>query len=177
MKHEVTLHFRREELLYDCKNVAFVIGDIKPEEELHLRHQIQDIGEEGNVDRATRIFDLAIAAITECLYPYTKVPMGYDGSDGLSPAGYEMVTDDVLVETQTYEIKMLVPDTFSQTSITLLERLIHAMLVYRVLADWLTMLGDEHGAYWAGKYEEAGDDVKSLINTRCGRIRRPMTPF
>lgn len=177
MKHEVTLHFRRDELLYDVKNAAYVIGDITPEESEHLRHQIQDIGEEGNVDRVTRIFDLAIAAITETLYPYTKVPFGYDGSNGLAPEGYTMVTDDTLEETATYEITMLVPDTFSQTSITLLERLIHALLVYRVLADWLVMLGDEHGAYWEAKYAGAIDDVKELITTRCGRVRRPLTPF
>ena len=46
----VTLVFRREQLLYDISNYAFVEGDIMGEDAEHARHQVKDIAEEGNVD-------------------------------------------------------------------------------------------------------------------------------
>ena len=51
----VTLVFKREELLYDAENYSFVEGDIMQAEDEHARHQVFDIGQDGNVDRVTRI--------------------------------------------------------------------------------------------------------------------------
>ena len=55
---KITLRFKREELLYDCKNYAYVEGDVMKTDDAHDRHQVQDIAEVGNVDRLTRVFDL-----------------------------------------------------------------------------------------------------------------------
>jgi len=87
----VTLTFLREQLLYDIKNLAYVEGDVLPDDAQHSKHQVQDIGEEGNVDRVTRMLDLALSRCREHLYPYTKVPV----------EGGELL-DDVLDETEMY---------------------------------------------------------------------------
>lgn len=68
----VKLTFKREELLYDIRNNAYVEGDVMQANTEHDRHQVQDIGEDGNIDRVTRVLDLAHAECAEALFPYTK---------------------------------------------------------------------------------------------------------
>lgn len=68
----VKLTFKREELLYDIRNNAYVEGDVMQANTEHDRHQVQDICEDGNIDRVTRVLDLAHAECAEALFPYTK---------------------------------------------------------------------------------------------------------
>lgn len=68
----VKLLFKRSELLYDIKNYAYVEGDVMQVKTEHDRHQVQDIGETGNIDRVTKVLDLAHAESVEALFPYTK---------------------------------------------------------------------------------------------------------
>lgn len=68
----VKLLFKRSELLYDIKNYAYVEGDVMQVNTEHDRHQVQDIGETGNIDRVTKVLDLAYAESVEALFPYTK---------------------------------------------------------------------------------------------------------
>ena len=68
----VSLKFKRSELLYDCANLGYVHGDTMHTDDEHDRHQVMDIVEDGNVDRVTRILNLAMSEIREALYPYTK---------------------------------------------------------------------------------------------------------
>ena len=68
----VKMTFKREELLYDIRNNAYVEGDVMQAKTEHDRHQVQDIGEDGNIDRVTRLLDLAHAECEEALFPYTK---------------------------------------------------------------------------------------------------------
>jgi len=165
----VTLTFLREQLLYDIKNLAYVEGDVLPDDAQHSKHQVQDIGEEGNVDRVTRMLDLALSRCREHLYPYTKVPV--ESGETL---------DDVLDETEVYTIDMLVPDDFSSTTITYLEQLIHNLLVYYVLADWMSIANvanTKSAANWAAKAQDVEDEVKGVLNARTGRVRKFQSPF
>lgn len=165
----VTLTFLREQLLYDIKNLAYVEGDVLPDDAQHSKHQVQDIGEDGNVDRVTRMLDLALARCREHLYPYTKVPV--EGGE---------LFDDVLEETEAYTIDMLVPDDFSSTTITYLEQLIHNLLVYYVLADWMSIANvanPKSAANWAAKAQDVEDEIKGRLNARTGRVRKFQSPF
>ena len=63
-KKNVKLVFRREQLLYDIGNYAFVEGDLLGDDAEHIAHQVKDIVEDGNVDRVTRVLNLAH---TECV--------------------------------------------------------------------------------------------------------------
>ncbi len=58
-KKLVFLIFHRKELLYDIENNAYIQGDIMDKGDEHRRHQVIDIGQDGNVDRVTRILNLA----------------------------------------------------------------------------------------------------------------------
>lgn len=163
----VEMTFHREALLYDIKNYAYIEGHVMGEENQHAQHTLVDIGEEGNVDRVTRVLDLAFAECIEFCYPYSKVPVNErnqicdvldDGSEG-------------------YVMDLKVPDDFSQTTVLLLERMIHEYMVCKVLWDWLSITNPEAATGWAVRVEAARESVKDTLNARIGRVRKTQTPF
>lgn len=164
-----TLTFYRSELLYDVKNIAYVEGDVVETQDEHDRHQIMDIGEDGNVDRVTRVMDLALAHCRELLFPYSRVNVGATET-----------RDDELAAPEAYTIELKVPDDFSQSTLTYLEKLIHEYLVYRVLMDWMSITNLKNptsAANWAGKLQDLEDEIESTLNARIHRVRRTQTPF
>lgn len=167
-KLEVTLSFSRNELLYDIKNYAFVEGHVMKGEEgnEHAQHLLVDIGEEGNVDRVNRVLETVHAAVTELLYPYTKCEL----EDGF-------VATNKLRTEHDYIIDMIVPKTFSSTTVMLLVRLIHEYMVYSVLSDWLSVTNAKAAGNWRDKALEAEKEIKSVKNMRREPIVRPMSHF
>lgn len=160
----VRLKFLRKELLYDIRNYAFVEADVMGEEKQHGQHVLADIGEEGNVDRVTRILNVVHSAATEMLYPYTKTAVTEDE------------IDDRLTEPEEYVIEMQVPVTMSETTVRLLSRLVHEYMVYLALADWLSIMSPEAAANWSAKAEATGKEIQRTKNKR-GVLRRPMHPW
>ena len=163
----VTLTFYRTQLLYDIKNLAYVAGDVLSDDAQHSKHQLQDIGEDGNVDWVTRQLDLAMAYIVEMLYPYSKTDVE-DTTTG----------DDTFEEKQAYVVSLLVPDDFSQTTVELLRNLIHNLLVYRVLMDWMGIVGNTSSvATWAQKIQGLEEEIAGVLTRRRGRTRKFQSPF
>ena len=127
----VKLLFKRSELLYDIKNYAYVEGDVMQVNTEHDRHQVQDIGETGNIDRVTKVLDLAYAESVEALFPYTKQDVEqvtemdnmptvvYDEEPPADEGSDEVFTNEKPDETksQDYEIQLLVPDAYSKTTV------------------------------------------------------------
>lgn len=162
---QATIEFLREQLLYDVRNYAYVEGDIMQGEE-HDKHQVQDVGEDGNVDRVTRVLNTAFSEVVEFCYPYSK-----------TPAEKETTLNDALVETEKYELRLQLPHDFSQTSLPLLRDQIHEYLVCTAVADWMSITKPDSQANWQAKAEVAEGKVKSLLHGRIGRIRRKLNPF
>lgn len=162
----VTLTFKREELLYDVKNYSYVIGDTLGEEAEHGRHQLFDIGEPGNVDRGTRVLNLAHAECVEMLYPYTK--------EGVAECDAYC---DRLKEPNTYYITLDLPRGFSTTTVELLEHLIHEYLVCRVLSDWLSITCPEKQEVWDIKVSQLREKIQASLVSRCGVTKRKCKPF
>lgn len=165
MAKNVTLTFKRAELLYDIKSICFVEGDTKKVDQEHDRHQVMDVGEDGNVDRVTRVLDLTFAECVELCYPYSKTEV----VDGLTQ-------DDTLKEGD-YVLTLSLRDTFSQTTIDLMRTSIHELLVCRGVADWMSITKKEAAADWLTKAEAAKQTVWMKLNGRMGRVRLKMTPF
>ena len=164
---EVTLTFKRAELIYDASNYSFVEADIMTEGDECRRHQVFDIGQAGNVDRVTRVLNTAHAECVEMLYPYTKEEIP-DGQEAL---------DDVLTEPETYEIRLTLPETFSLTTLRMLEHLIHEYLVCRVLADWMSITNPESEANWQRKFTTLREKIRTALVSRTKMIRRKLSPF
>lgn len=157
--------FKRKEIVYDLENYSFVEADLM--EESHNRHLVFDIAQDGNANRVTRVLNLAVSEVVEQLYPYTKEEIPDDAKD----------TDDILTEPEEYEIALMLPDGFSQTTVNLLNQLIHEYLVYRVLSDWLTIVKPDSAPVWLAKLEDIKNQIKTALHIRRGRTRRKMTPF
>ena len=166
---QAILVFSRSQLLYDIKNIAYVEADVMPAEEEHQRHQIFDIAEDGNVDRVTRVMDLAVAKCKEILFPLTKSVVD------------EMESrDDNLKETQVYYIYLSLPQSFSKTTLDYLSKLIHELIVYTVLVDWLSITDiTNERAYqkWANKLSDVITEIGRAKSTKIRRARRMQTPF
>lgn len=153
------LMFKREQLLYDIKNYAYVESHVLPPDAEHARHMVADVGEEGNVDRVTRVLDLGVSMCREMLYPWAKKEIG------------KTELDDTLTEREQYVIAMNVPSTMSQTTLTLVERQIHEYLVCRGVADWLSITNPQKAETWLAKAAEAESEIRVAIHSRMKRTR------
>ena len=161
------LAFKRDELIYDIANGAYIEGNVLPEEiSAHNRHWVQDVAQKGNIDRATRVLNLEIAKVREALYPFTN---------------HEITNAELnnkLREPHTYGIVMKLPADFSQTTLNYLELLIHEYLVCRVLEDWMSMTNPGKTELWGLKAERALDELRSSRNRRkSGTVRRKLRPW
>lgn len=163
-KVNAVLTFGREHLLYDIKNAAYIEGSIMEDAEekgvgVHSRHMVQDIGEEGNVDVVTRVMDLTISQCREMLYPFTKHDL------------HRLELGNKLRETAVYGIVLTLPQGFSQTTLDLLERLIHELMVAKAIAEWLRITHPSKSQSWAERAEELAGEIRGSLNARMGRNR------
>lgn len=162
----VTLVFRREQLLYDISNYAFVEGDIMGEDAEHARHQVKDIAEEGNVDRVNRVLNLAHDECVEQLYHYTNEEV----EDGER-------LDDTLVAPEEYTIVLKLPEGFAKSTLKLERTLIHEYMVCRVLQDWLSITFPNSAPNWEKKMIKLKSKIKTALLSRKLTIRRKLKPF
>lgn len=162
---EALLLFKREQLIYDIRNLAYVEGDIMKENQQHERHTVQDIGEAGNIDRVTRVLNLAITECAEWLYPFTKKRI------------YRDCLDDRLTEKKVYSIFMTVPKDFSQTTLNAIEELVHEYLVCSALADWLSIANTKKAEVWKEKKKDLETAIRNKPRLRRGRLRIRKHPF
>ena len=72
VKLKVKLIFEREQLLYDIKNNAYVESHVMAPETEHAKHMVADVGEDGNVDRVTRVLDIGVSMCRVMLFPLSK---------------------------------------------------------------------------------------------------------
>lgn len=161
-KRLVLIILKRDQLLYDIKNYCYIEGDIMPEDTQHSRHMVQDVGEEGNVDRVTRILDLVRDDIVERLYPFTQHEIDHP------------LVDDRLREKPVYGMFLNVPETFSQTTLNLLGKLIHELMVCMVVADWMSITNPPKEETWQRKAEAMLTRINQVkVHTRDRLRIRP----
>lgn len=162
-----TLTFKRKELIYDAENYSFVEGDIMKADDEHARHQVFDIAAEGNIDRVTRVLNLAHAECVEMLFPYTKSEI----------PDTQTALDDVLTAPEAYDIVLNLPMGFSMTTVQLLKHLIHEYLVCRVLADWMSITNPGSQGNWKEKFTSLKTKIQTAVMSRTGIVRRKLKPF
>lgn len=156
---KVALLLKREQLLYDIRNYCYVEGHIMEGGEGEMSHSVQDVGEIGNVDRVTRVLDVAFADIVERLHPMTR-------RDITVP-----LQDDRLRERKVYGVMLQVPNDYSQTTVNLLGKLIHELLVTTAVADWLSITHPPKAGVWREKAEAVMTRIGQIRNRRQGRSR------
>lgn len=170
-KQRASLVFYLDELLYDIRNIAFIEGNARELRGGGDQHLTYDIAEGGNLDRVRRVLDLAFSQVQDALYPYTRSPL----SEGTSEQHHR---DDVLeADREEYTLCLVVPAMLSRHALCHLERWIHEWLVCRVLADWMSLIGEPSYQLWLEKAELARGEALRVIRKRAGKIRRKMSPF
>lgn len=162
---EAVLSFKRDQLLYDIANYAYIEGHVMETDNTHQRHTVQDVGEDGNVDRVTRVLDLNVAKCREMLYPLIKHEI------------HRHELDDMLKETPAYGMVLNLPHGFSQTTLNLLERLIHEYLVCKSVADWMSITNPAKAPTWETKAQDAESEIRTCLHARIARVRRRCHPF
>lgn len=165
-RYNITLEFKRSELLYDIESYAYVEGDVMPKENTHQLHQVLDIAQGGNDDLVSRTLNLAHRECVELLYPYTKS----EPVDGAT-------LDDVLTTPNVYTIALSLPTEFSCTSLRLIKQLIHRYMVCKVLWEWMGIVKKDSAEYWLAQMEDAKQRIKSSLMFRRGRLRKKQSPF
>lgn len=164
-KLKAALLFKREQLIYDIKNLAYVEGDIMPEDRQHERHTVQDIAEAGNIDRVIRVMEMARDECEEWLYPFTNRKI------------HKTVLDDRLTDKKVYSIFLTLPEDFSQTTLNALENLVHEYIVSSVMADWLSISNPQKAAVWLEKKAALKAAIQEKPRLRRGRLRIRSHPF
>ena len=163
---QVTITFKREDLLYDIANYSFVEGDLMEVSDEHQRHQAIDVCEDGNIERVNRVLGLAYSEVVESMYPYTK-----------KECEDEEVRDNGMVVPESSVVVMSVPDEFASSTVDLLTNLIHEYLVCRVVGDWMSITNPKSRAAWDEKAEYARMKMRGCVNSRMVRLRRKMSPW
>ncbi|WP_052110382.1 hypothetical protein [Porphyromonas sp. COT-108 OH1349] len=115
-KKKLQYCFCREALLYDISNYCYVQGQVIGEEIENARHMTIDVAQDGNIDRVTRVLNLAFDEVVELLYRITK-----DEVDDKSEYTNEFHVPE------SYHVTMNVYDKFSITTANLLQTLIHEL--------------------------------------------------
>lgn len=162
----VFLVFHRKDLLYDIGNNSYIQGDVMDAKDEHERHQVMDVCQDGNVDRATRILNLAFQECVNMLHSYTKEDVAEETS-----------LDNGFGAPDIYEMRLVVPVDFSKGTVELLKNLIHEYMVCRVMEDWLSLTHKPAQPVWEEKVKVLNGKILSCMNARGGKIRRPLKPF
>lgn len=165
-RYNITLEFKRSELLYDIESYAYVEGDVMPKDNTHQLHQVLDIAQGENDDLVSRTLNLAHRECVELLYPYTKKEPVDDTT-----------LNDVLTTPNVYTIELSLPTEFSCTSLRLIKQLIHRYMVCKVLWEWMGIVKKESAEYWLAQMEDAKQRIQSSLMFRRGRLRKKQSPF
>lgn len=161
---EVKIVLNRGELLYDCSNRAYVEADVM-EVGQHGRHHLFDISDEGNVDIVGRIMDLTFARCVELCFPYSKKEIE------------EPERDNALCDDDEYVLSLNIPDGFSETTVRLLNKVVHELMVCRVMEYFVSVAKPERTPFYREKGDLLEADLSAALNARTGRVRRPLAPF
>lgn len=163
---QVSLLFKRDELLHDISNNSWVQSEVSASDNINAKQELKDIVQDENLDRVLRVLRLAHQECIQLLYAYTHTDI----------VGGEHL-DDAFADPKNYIIDMKVPTTFSHTSLEYLVHLIHEYLVCSVLSDWIGITMPEYKVLWAQRLEDMTDKITATINRRSGRVRRSQSPF
>lgn len=156
-----TIRMRRPHLLFKVANAASIVKDSIPDEDTthEMRKWIEDITDDGNIERVTDLLDLAFADLLEWL------DSRLEDSD--------IVGDVEPDEDDDYIITTAKAISTHKAKRVLKPRMEEYMTAY-VLWQWLLHKGfAAQAAPWKERMDELKDKIRDLLNG--GRTKRPIT--
>ncbi|MCD8266834.1 MAG: protein-export chaperone SecB [Prevotellaceae bacterium] len=165
----VTLTFLAPELLYDIAQWAYIEGDLMNDQgdktPLHAKHETQDAIQDGNVELVSRSLTRSFAECLNMLYPYAREAV----EDGYT-------RDDYLRRKQKYTAALTVPPCYSDSTVELLERLVHDYMVFKALWQLTSLTDPDKAGQWQEKWEEAEERINDAKYMNYTALRRPYYP-
>lgn len=129
-------------------------------------HTAKDAMDDGNKDTIDNLVARHVFDCINLLYPYSKTP--------IERCRHNRESEN---ETEAYVIHLTFEHPRSETSIQLLQRLIHDYIVYKCYAEWLAMTVPQAGTYtmWENKAEEIREQITTVLvppyNAKRLRVR------
>ncbi len=168
----IIITHQRASLIYDIENYSYIEGDIMDSDNQHAKHQVFDIAQDGNIDRVTRVLNLAHSECVEMFYPYTKNIIGE-----LNIYNCFSYVEDVDNPPEEYHIAFTPPENFSTTTLKLLSNLTFEYLVCAVIADWMSIVNPGSKSNWEEKLYMIKSKIQTSLMSRTKKLRRRQSPF
>lgn len=144
------LIFKKETLLYDISNLAYVVGDLRGDSlSAHRLHQTFDICEEGNVDRVDRLLALAFSEVGMALRKVAIEP----------PAMDRLSNSDAPPEEFRLRLRRCAGGESWRIR---LKEAVNEFMTARVLAGWLRVTLPEAADFWKEQADSMLESLKSL---------------
>ena len=162
------MELQKKELVFDIANTAYVFADALSVDDLHIKHNIIDVAQDGNRDKLARILDEAVEDCRETLFDLGKgyVDVGwYDSNE------WENCVGSPTNEEESYYLQMFAPRSFSPNSLHTLTVYAHNFIVYKTMADWLTIVYPNGAEQFLSLAEEKKDKLLRAANRGGGQIR------
>jgi hypothetical protein len=107
-----------------------------------------------------------------------------DANEEILSSFAEVAMNDILCALGAYKpvanelsIEVEMPQEYDTTKTEIITRLIFEYIVSVVIWKWLFLVFPEKAIMWEQKAEVAMRKIKTNINARSGRVRRPTYPF
>lgn len=171
---KIVIDLLKGEIVYDVRNTAYIYADTINVDDPHRKHNIYDIGEEGNRDKLARIMDVAVEDCREMLYRFTKTCLeriGYDSNE------WEECVGSPENDEEGYSLTLLVPSNFSDTSVHTIGVYVHNYVVNRIMYQWLMLVYPEGAESFAVLAAELESKIRDASNRSMGRTRIKLHPF
>ena len=156
-RKRVELVMLKSQLMYDIRTGAWVIGDVMKTDDDHDRHQVQDIGEDNNVDWVARQLDLVHGIILQLLRKLTKATVRSTIDD-----------DEIDYSQEEYRFPLYLPVMMKQATVKYLKELIHNLMVAWVIMDWMSITHKEEYQTWVLKVEDLKEKLKDALDDNGG---------
>ena len=162
------LTFRREALLHDISNLAYVVADVGGEGKgAHRLHQTYDICEEGNVERVDSVLQRGFAEVRLLFGPVLEPLRGVGRATGCAPA-------------DSFRLLFRRGSVGTAMALAIKER-VHEYLVTLALADWLLITLPEAAPAWKERSSECMAQLVKCLNAilygRPFTAGRRLSPF
>lgn len=138
-----------------------------------------------NIDKAKVYKEVAkstayVGALNDA---YEKVST-VDANEEILSSFAEVAINDILCALGAYKpvanelsIEVEMPQEYDTTKTEIITRLIFEYIVSVIIWKWLYLVFPEKAIMWEQKAEVAMRKIKTNINARSGRVRRPAYPF
>lgn len=162
------MELQKNELVFDVANTTYTFADSLGTEDVHEKHNIMDVAQDGNRDKLARILDEAVEDCREVLYNFGK---GYVGGSWYETNEWEDCVGSPTNEEEAYYLQMFVPSTFSSNSIHTITIYAHNYIVNKSVADWLMVVYPKGAEQFTLLAEKTKEKLLHAANRGSGQIR------